>query len=290
MNLNSSIYEKYTEFIEQCKNKNYIDISCQKHHIIPKFMGGDNTEKNLIVLSVEDHFYAHVILAECFSKKSREYKGNIISARHIKNWMEDLILIDRKLNGYSHSKETKLKLSKARKGKCMGPDHPSWGVSRSEEIKKKISLKNSGRKHTECEKTKMSEKTRGRNHPNFGKELSEFTRMKISSSLKGRKRPNFKFNRQKEEKIKDTTNGMYGKTHTDIVKHQQSVRIREWISRNGSANCKPVIDSRTQIEYKSRKHTMHMLNIGGDKFNRMKKAGILIYVKQTQGHKCQIIS
>lgn len=54
----------YLNFIEECKTKEYGELFTHKHHITPKFMGGDNSTDNLIVLSVEDHFLAHKILAE----------------------------------------------------------------------------------------------------------------------------------------------------------------------------------------------------------------------------------
>lgn len=73
------------------------------------------------------------------------------------------------ISGYSlppKSKETKLKISLARKGKKNTNPHPNKGIPISEETKKKISLANKSRKRNP---------------------MSEESKQKISKSLKGRK-------------------------------------------------------------------------------------------------------
>jgi hypothetical protein len=75
----------YLDFIEECKLKEYDKTFTHNHHILPKFMGGNNNKDNLIKLSVEDHFLAHKILAEhCHS----EYKAHAAASLNIlyKHW------------------------------------------------------------------------------------------------------------------------------------------------------------------------------------------------------------
>jgi hypothetical protein len=62
--MKKNLPNEYLEFIEECKMKDYGELFTHRHHILPKFMGGDDSDNNLIVLSVEDHFMAHKILAE----------------------------------------------------------------------------------------------------------------------------------------------------------------------------------------------------------------------------------
>ena len=75
----------YLDFIEECKSKDYSELFTHKHHIIPKFMGGTNESDNLIVLSVEDHFLAHKILAE---NCDNNYKAGASASLNIlyKHW------------------------------------------------------------------------------------------------------------------------------------------------------------------------------------------------------------
>lgn len=91
----------YFKFIDDCKEKH--PEKYHKHHIIPKYMGGSNEEDNLINLSYEDHYNAHIILAECFEAGSYHYNRNIWSALRLIGWKKDENLSN--------------KLSLARKGK-----------------------------------------------------------------------------------------------------------------------------------------------------------------------------
>jgi hypothetical protein len=73
----------YLDFIEECKMKDCSNLLTHRHHIRPKFMGGDNSDDNLIILSVEDHFMAHKILAE--NCEGRYRAGNLKSAAYLVN-------------------------------------------------------------------------------------------------------------------------------------------------------------------------------------------------------------
>lgn len=57
----------YLEFIEDRRGREDALIGySEKHHIIPKCMGGDNSPANLIRLTPEDHFFAHLCLAKAY--------------------------------------------------------------------------------------------------------------------------------------------------------------------------------------------------------------------------------
>lgn len=56
--------ESYDEYIDRIKFSNRkIVPPYHKHHIIPKSIGGLDTEENLIELYFEEHYYAHMLLA-----------------------------------------------------------------------------------------------------------------------------------------------------------------------------------------------------------------------------------
>ena len=53
----------YNYLIEKNKNTNLIEGEYyEKHHIIPRYMGGNNSNQNLVHLSFRDHILAHYIL------------------------------------------------------------------------------------------------------------------------------------------------------------------------------------------------------------------------------------
>lgn len=75
--------------------------------------------------------------------------------------------------GKTHSEETKIQMSEAKKGKNnplfgkTGKNHPMFGK---------------GKPLSEETKAKMSEAKKGQNHPFFGKTRSEETKAKISAA------------------------------------------------------------------------------------------------------------
>ena len=54
----------YAEFIADRRAKEK-DLSgyTEKHHILPRSLGGSNARNNIIRLKASDHFFAHVLLA-----------------------------------------------------------------------------------------------------------------------------------------------------------------------------------------------------------------------------------
>lgn len=64
-------------------------------------------------------------------------------------------------SGYTTSEETKKLQSKIRTGKFIGDKHPNYGKPRTEEVKKILSIKCSGWKHTEEAKKKICEAGKG---------------------------------------------------------------------------------------------------------------------------------
>ena len=55
----------YDNIINAAKCKSY-DLYTEKHHIIPKCLGGSNVKDNLVVLSYREHFLCHWILCKIY--------------------------------------------------------------------------------------------------------------------------------------------------------------------------------------------------------------------------------
>ena len=51
----------YNQIIERAKTRQ-LDCYKEKHHIIPKCMGGSNDESNLVELTAREHFLCHRLL------------------------------------------------------------------------------------------------------------------------------------------------------------------------------------------------------------------------------------
>ena len=122
-------------------------------------------------------------------------------------------------SGAVRSEETKIKISKSRKGKLVGKDNPFYGKSHSEENRRKISECNKGKTVSEETRRKISE-------GNKGKTVSEETRRKISISKSGENNPFYGKSLSEETKRKlseanrGKNNPLYGKSHSEETKRK----------------------------------------------------------------------
>ena len=145
----------------------------EKHHIIPKCLGGTNDGDNLIDLYAREHFEAHRLLAlenpknnklvsawwlmcsckrECqerYEATAEEYeKARIAFSERVKERQSGK---NHYLYGKHPSNETRQKMSASRKGKTSklkgrcGKDSPTYGRKQSEEAKLKMSLSKKGK-------------------------------------------------------------------------------------------------------------------------------------------------
>lgn len=70
-------YKKiYTNIIENRKITPF-DGYVEKHHIIPRCLGGSDDESNLVSLSAREHFICHLLLTKCYEPNTIEYKKMI---------------------------------------------------------------------------------------------------------------------------------------------------------------------------------------------------------------------
>jgi hypothetical protein len=134
-------YEKiYQQLIDRAITRTLNGYK-ERHHIVPKCMGGDNSKLNLVNLTAREHFIAHKLLCKLYptnkgiqlalwamvvyksKKNQRTYK---ISSREYQSIRETASSVMReiKTGGKTpHSEETKLKIKIALTGKKKTSDH-----------------------------------------------------------------------------------------------------------------------------------------------------------------------
>lgn len=232
----------------------------ERHHIVPKCMGGTNDEENLIDLYAREHFEAHRLLAlenpdngglvyawwsmshmegnnsqDRYELTVEEYEeARIAYSKNISGENNPLYGVcrfgeDNPFYGKCHSEETKKKISDSLKGE----KNPLYGKHLSEETKEKISKARKGKcsgenspwygKHLSNEhKEKLRELNIGERNPMYGKHPSEETRKKMSEARKGEK------------------NSFYGKRHTEETKMKISEANKGKIAGGKHPNAKKV--------------------------------------------------
>jgi len=164
----------------------------ERHHVLPRCMGGDDSPQNLVELTAEEHYVAHQLLckmrptvkflAVAAMRMAKQCTGNKgygwLRRRHA-----EAMRGNQRTKGFKHSPESRAKMSAAQRGKKN-----ALGCVRSPETLAKMSAASRGRqtflgrKHSAGTRAKISAAHRGNQHC-LGRTLSTETRAKISASL-----------------------------------------------------------------------------------------------------------
>ena len=136
-------YEEFIDNILETRGRFACgDIYHERHHIVPKCMGGTNDEENLIDLFAKEHFIAHKLLYEENPKNdSLVYAyANMAFAKGSANSRYQLTP--------EEYEEARIKMSQMLKERYKNKEnHPSYGTHISEERKKLIGEANRGNKY-----------------------------------------------------------------------------------------------------------------------------------------------
>lgn len=215
----------------------------ERHHIVPKCMGGTNDEDNLIDLFAREHFIAHQLLAEenpdnlslvyaygcmAWAENSNQERYRISP----EEYEQARISLSMAMKGKPKSAEHKAKLSERKKGQPFPVEATTKaaemrrGISLTEEHKKHISEALKGRTLSDEHKRNISKAKK--NQPlsdaqkialtavceaNRGRKHSEESKAKISASNKGKK-----MSQETKEKI---SKAHKGKRRNDLKKVAQ---------------------------------------------------------------------
>lgn len=119
------------------------NVYYEKHHIIPKCLGGSNKKENIVYLTPREHYIAHWLLY-----RIRPHSNKLSYSFWIMNW-PGTKKVKREYRISSRMYEearTAMKNSNSRNMK--GEKNHRFGVSMSEEQKKKISESCKGKRNT----------------------------------------------------------------------------------------------------------------------------------------------
>ena len=129
------------------------DVYTEKHHIIPRSLGGDNQKENIIKLTAKEHFICHMLLVKMTdgkSKRSMAYAAwqmtNIDSRQRYSPTSRIYSLLKKNLSeaykgvpktkihwlGKTHSAQTKILQSTIKKNS----NNPMWGKNTKKNQKK----------------------------------------------------------------------------------------------------------------------------------------------------------
>jgi hypothetical protein len=171
--INNTATEDYFKLIDSAKDRSSTIEYTERHHIIPKSLGGNDNPLNLVELTNEEHFKAHVLLTEmtigearakmCYALWNMSNVKNVHQTSRYIPTPEEYNEAKIKRQQLTTSIETRSKIGKSRKNK-IAVYHPTLkilkyisenelesmkeqgfvkgGVPKTEEHKKKISETN----------------------------------------------------------------------------------------------------------------------------------------------------
>jgi hypothetical protein len=172
----------YYQIIENARNKSILtDDYKERHHVVPKSLGGSNDPSNLVELTAREHFICHRLLVKMTTGDNKRKMAwavrrmltgiNNYHKRHLPNskkYEHIRIHTNREIQGWFHSEETKKHLSSVLKGRKF-----------SKETIEKMSLARKGKKQPDHVAHRLRT-------ANLGKSMSTESKRKLSKSLTGR--------------------------------------------------------------------------------------------------------
>jgi hypothetical protein len=150
MFIKNSKTEEYFKIVNEYKKaqtsitkKSQLNGYHERHHIIPKSLGGNNLKDNIVFLSPQDHFKCHKLLLEMV--EADEHKGKMWSAvwrmmnKQSRNQFREFTFTEEE---YAMAK---LKNSEEHSKRMMGDRNPFKGKKHSSETLEKMSLSKKGK-------------------------------------------------------------------------------------------------------------------------------------------------
>ena len=199
-------YKKhYNLLINRAKGRTLEGYS-EKHHIIPKCMGGSDSKDNLVRLTAEEHYVAHQLLVKMYPDNDslvyalRRMSGGK-SNRKAYGWIKKTVvqMLSRRYTGRPLSEKQvagnlSRRGSKANENQLKGLESGRIKEAR-EKAGKSISLAKKGKPQSEAHKAALSKVRKGRvlsdetklkmSKSKLGKMKSEETRKRMSAARKG---------------------------------------------------------------------------------------------------------
>ena len=159
----------------------------ERHHIVPRCMGGGDDAENMVDLTAREHYVIHQLLVEMYPK----VKGLVYAIHRMSTGQQNEFINNRY---YAWLRDAYAKTHSAAQS----------GVGNSMY----------GHVYTEDTKAKMSKNNTGSNNPNYGKVTPPHVKEKIRKALTGQKRT--------AEQIESNRASQIGKIMSDQARRNMS--------------------------------------------------------------------
>ena len=199
--------DKYTRWYNQIVERARFRITedyTETHHIQPRSLGGSDDINNLVELTAREHFICHWLLVKMTTGEDHYKMLNALRMMRAEKHGQQRY--ETKITARVYE-SIKTEYSRLQSERIRGEKNPMWGRIHTEEARKAISEKNTGKKLTKEQiakqvaaqtgrkrapfseewLAKMAEKKKGENNPRYGAKITEETRAKMREKALGRK-------------------------------------------------------------------------------------------------------
>ena len=126
-------YEKiYKNIVSKAQSRDKLDGYTERHHIIPKSLGGTDDDSNMVTLTAREHFLAHYCLwkfNEGQAKRLMAFAFRCMGMnKHGVRYMNSRLYSEFKKD-LKHSEETKIKIGLFNKGRKHTQEHINKALS-----------------------------------------------------------------------------------------------------------------------------------------------------------------
>ena len=215
----------YNQITDRARNR-IVEGYTERHHIKPRSLGGTDNTDNLVELTAREHFICHWLLVKMTTGEEHYKMLNALRMMRAEKSGQQRYETAITSRVYESIKQEYAQLqSVLRSGKGNG----FFGKTHTEEARRAIREKNTGKKLTEEQiarqiaaqtgrkrapfseewRAKMAEKKKGENNPRFGIKVSEETKQKQREKATGRK--------QSEETIRKKADAIRGRAKPKLL-------------------------------------------------------------------------
>lgn len=225
-------YQKiYNNLISRARSRD-ITGYVEKHHVVPRCLGGTDGKENIVNLYPEEHYLAHLLLC----KVNKTNQKLLYAAM---NMTTGAMINNSKRNNKAYGW-----LRRQYAESMSGDNNPN---RRNPDIQKKAALKRVGQRRTEETKARMSLAQKGRT-------FSEETKRKMAEAAKNR--PPISEETRAKLKNRMPNKGMLGKTMSEKTKEKMSAARRgKTMSEDAKAKMRIAAKIREENKRKQRELT-----------------------------------
>jgi hypothetical protein len=247
-------YKKHYDMLIERSHNRILEGYVEKHHIVPKCLGGSDNKDNIAILTPEEHFLAHQLLIKLFpGNRDLVYAVQLMTTHHTN------ARINNKLFGWLR-KQMAIVMSAQTKKWLAENEHPKGFLGKTHSAEKKRQISESSKKAmidavgvkvyaynldgsfykeyitlTECA---LDLKTNASNvkytaEGNFGHCKQKQIRYEFFESIEPYVKPSpLKGKKKTEEHKLNQSKAMKGRTRSDEWKAEHSNAMKEYHARN----------------------------------------------------------